>query len=81
MNINPDIQKRIFEAAAQLHSESGHADFPTVDAVRRLARTNMNDTSIAMKLWRAMQTTATSPPPASIPDAMQRMHSDSLAAL
>ena len=28
-----------------------------------------------------MQTATTSPPPASIPDAIQRMHSDGLAAL
>lgn len=81
MHVNPDVQKRIFDAAAQLHSDAGHGDFPTVDAVRRVARTNMNDTAIVMKLWRAMQATAASPAPASIPDNVQRIHNDGLAAL
>jgi colicin import membrane protein len=81
MHVNPDIQKRIFDAAAQLHSDAGHGDFPTVDAVRRLTRTNMNDTAIVMKLWRAMQATAASPAPASISDNVQRIHNDGLAAL
>ena len=81
MNLNPEIQKRIFDAADQLHQDSGRADFPTVDAVRRRARTNMNDASTAMKAWRALQTATASTPVASIPDAIQRLSQDGLSAI
>ena len=81
MNLNPEIQKRIFDAADQLHQDSGRADFPTVDAVRRRARTNMNDASAAMKAWRALQTTTASAPVASIPDAIHRISQDGLSTI
>jgi colicin import membrane protein len=68
MNLNPYIQQRIYEAAIELYDGAGRAAFPTVDAVRRLSKTNMNDASAAMRLWRAEQTMASRPSAEAIPN-------------
>jgi hypothetical protein len=41
MDINPEIRERILNAAQQLFEASGRLELPTVDAVRRLSKTNM----------------------------------------
>jgi hypothetical protein len=53
MDINPEIRERILNAAQQL----GRLELPTVDAVRRLSKTNMNDASAVMKEWRVFRQT------------------------
>jgi hypothetical protein len=40
---------------SQLFEASGRLELPTVDAVRRLSKTNMNDASAVMKEWRRLQ--------------------------
>jgi hypothetical protein len=45
----------ILKAAQQLFETSGRLELPTVDAVRRLSKTNMNDASAVMKQWRRLQ--------------------------
>jgi hypothetical protein len=54
MDINPEIRERILNAAQQLFEGSGRLELPTVDAVRRLSKTNMNDASSVMKEWRRL---------------------------
>jgi hypothetical protein len=44
-----EIRERILNAAQQLFEASGRLELPTVDAVRRLSKTNMNDASAVMK--------------------------------
>ena len=41
----------------------------------------MNDASVAMRSWRAQQTTASQPSAATIPDAIRNVHEGALAAL
>ncbi|WP_425480517.1 DNA-binding protein [Xanthomonas vasicola] len=57
----PQIRERIIAAANQLFEQAGRAQFPAVDAVRRLARANMGDTSAVMKEWRRAQTAQAAP--------------------
>ena len=60
MDINPEIRERIVNAAQQLFEASGRLELPTVDAVRRSSKTNMNDASAVMKEWRRLQIVAAS---------------------
>lgn len=55
MNSPSDLNNRIFSAADALYEEGGRESFPTVDAVRKRARVNMNDASNGMKAWRRSQ--------------------------
>jgi colicin import membrane protein len=81
MNLSPKIQQRIYEAADELYDGSGRSAFPTVDAVRRLSKTNMNDASVAMRAWRGAQGTANRTVAVTIPDAVRRVHDDALGTL
>lgn len=81
MELNPDIEQRIYEAADKLFAGEGGARMPTVDAVRKLARTNMNDTSIAMKVWRANKRTVPTALMPVVPDVVRRVFETALAEL
>lgn len=81
MTLNPEIEQRIYDAAAELYDATGRAAFPTVDAVRRRSKTNMNDASVAMRAWRAEQNSTGQPIAVTIPDAIRSVHNDALAAL
>jgi colicin import membrane protein len=52
--MNKETQDRIFAAADMLYEKKDRASFPTVDAVRKAAKVNMNDASAGMKAWRTM---------------------------
>ena len=80
MEINEDTRNRIIAAANQLFEQAGRASFPTVDAVRRTARANMNDASAVMKDWRRMQT-ATATAVVAVPDRVQQASQAALATL
>jgi colicin import membrane protein len=80
VEINEETRNRIMTAANQLFEQAGRASFPTVDAVRRTARANMNDASAVMKDWRRMQTTATAVAVA-VPDRVQQASQAALATL
>ena len=67
VDVNPEVRRRIISAANHLF-ESGDGSFPNVDAVRRLAKVNMNDASIVMKEWRRMQTTKAAEVPLIVPN-------------
>lgn len=48
---NPTFE-RIFIVATDLYMGNGQRSYPTVHQVRSIAKTDMNTTSEAMKLWR-----------------------------
>ena len=81
MEINEETRNRIMTAANQLFEQAGRASFPTVDAVRRTARTNMNDASAVMKDWRRMQTAPAVAVVVAVPDRVQQVSQAALATL
>ena len=81
MEINEETRNRIMTAANQLFEQAGRASFPTVDAVRRTARTNMNDASAVMKDWRRMQTATAVAVVVAVPDRVQQVSQAALATL
>jgi colicin import membrane protein len=81
MDINPEIRERILNAAQQLFEAAGRLELPTVDAVRRLSKTNMNDASAVMKEWRRLQIVSTSVAVVSVPDRVQQASQSALSAL
>jgi colicin import membrane protein len=81
MDINPEIRERILNAAQQLFGASGRLELPTVDAVRRLSKTNMNDASAVMKEWRRLQIVSASAAVVSVPDRVLQSSQSALSAL
>lgn len=81
MNLNPEVQQRILVAADELYAETGGVTFPTVDAVRRRSKSNMNDASVVMRFWRTQQASTSQPRAAEIPDAIRTVHDGALEAL
>lgn len=81
MNLSPVIQDRIFQAADALYAESGQQAFPTVDAVRKYAKVNMNDASTGMKEWRRAQSAQVTPVTVQVPAALQQSSASALASL
>lgn len=81
MEIATGIRARIFEAANALYEEAGRLLFPTVDAVRKRARANMNDANTYMKEWRRAQTAQIAPVPVQVPSAIQQTNSAALAEI
>lgn len=55
MDSTPSIRDRIFSSADTLYQEGGRQLFPTVDAVRKAAKVNMNDANAHMREWRRAQ--------------------------
>lgn len=53
--IDSTVIERIEQVADKLYSEIDRERFPTVDAVRRAARVDMNAASVVMKNWRRKQ--------------------------
>ncbi len=81
MELSKETRDRIFAAADTLYDQAGRSAFPTVDAVRKSARVNMNDASAGMKEWRRAQTAQAAPVAVQVPEAVQRANSAALAAL
>jgi chromosome segregation ATPase len=77
--INREVQARIIAAADQLFNAGGRGDFPAVDAVRRVARADMNTTSQVMKEWRRAQTAQ--PAAVAIPERVRFAQQAALAEL
>lgn len=77
--IATDIKSRIFEAADRLYEGLGRESFPTVDAVRREAKTDMNAASAAMKEWRKAQTTAPVAVAVAVPETLGRAAAELIA--
>lgn len=81
MDISQETRERIVNAANQLYEQAGRLDFPTVDAVRRVSKTNMNDASAVMKEWRRMQTATAAPVAVAVPERVQQASQTAIAAL
>jgi colicin import membrane protein len=81
MDINPEIRERILNAAQTLFEQAGRKDLPTVDAVRKLSKTNMNDASAIMKEWRRLQIVSASAAVVSVPERVSQANQAALSAL
>lgn len=79
--IPTDVRERVIAAAAELYQQAGRERFPTVDAVRRLSRADMNSVTVLMREWRQSQTTQAAPVAVMIPDAVQQAHAVAVAAM
>jgi len=71
MDTSPAIRDRIIAAADALYEKSGRRNFPTVDAVRKLAKVNINDASNCMREWRRMHAVQNEAPQLQVPEALQ----------
>ena len=71
MDIVSTTRERIFAAADALYEKAGRSEFPTVDAVRKSARVNMNDANAGMREWRRLQMSRAAPVAVQVPDAVQ----------
>ena len=81
MEINPEVRERILAAAHTLFEQSGRVELPTVDAVRRLSKTNMNDASAVMKEWRRLQIVSAATVAVSVPEKVSQASQVALSAL
>jgi len=79
--IPADVRERVIAAAAELYQQAGRERFPTVDAVRRLSRADMNSVTVLMREWRQSQTTQAAPVAVMIPDAVQQANAAAVAAM
>ena len=79
--IPADVRERVIQAAQELYEQSGGETMPTVDAVRRLARVDMNSASAVMREWRRSQTAQAAPVAVTVPEAVTQAHSAALASL
>ena len=76
-----EVRERIVSAAAELFEQSGRQVLPTVDAVRRTARVDMNAASSVMKEWRRAQTAQAAPVVVAVPEPVQQAGSAAVAAI
>src|SRR5471032_143483 len=81
MDISPTILDRINAAADALYAAAGRQTFPTVDAVRKQAKVNMNDASVGMRTWRRAHSAESPTPAAEIPEGLQAASVDALHSL
>lgn len=72
-DIDPDIVRRISDAADQLFNEGGHNAVPSVDAVRRRARANMNHASLVMRTWRQQLKAQPGPAEELMPESLRHV--------
>jgi len=81
MDVTAEVRERILNAAQQLFEQSGRLERPTVDAVRKLSKSNMNDASAVMKEWRRMQTATAAAAVVAVPDRVQHAGQSAIASL
>ncbi len=81
MDLNQDTRARVLTVANSLYEEGGRSAFPTVDAVRRAAKVDMNAASLLMREWRRMQTASPAPLAVAVPDRLRQAQDGALAAL
>jgi colicin import membrane protein len=81
VDTNPEIRERILSAAQTLFEQSGRKELPTVDAVRKLSKTSMNDASAVMREWRRLQIVSASAAVVSVPERVSQASQAALSAL
>ena len=79
--IPSDVRERIIASADDLYVQSGRERVPTVDAVRRASRADMNAVSTVMKEWRQAQTAKAATVAVTVPEAVQQANAAALATL
>ncbi|QHJ01739.1 KfrA protein (plasmid) [Xylophilus rhododendri] len=79
--IPADVRERIAAAASELFAQSARQAMPTVDAVRRAARVDMNAASTVMKEWRRAQIAQSIPVAVAVPEAVQQASAAAVAAI
>jgi hypothetical protein len=67
--VGADVKDRILKAAQALVDKN---EPTTVDAVRRLAKTSMNDTVLVMREWRRAQSAVPAPVEVAVPEAVTK---------
>lgn len=72
---------RINNAADALYEETGRQVFPTVDAVRKRAKVNMNDASVGMREWRHAKSVERVEPITQLPASLHQANSAFLNSL
>ncbi len=81
MDTNPEVRERILAAAQTLFEQSGRKELPTVDSVRKLSKTSMNDASAVMREWRRSQIVSASAAVVSVPERVASAHQAALSTL
>lgn len=81
MDSMPSIRDRVFSVADRLYQETERQTFPTVDAVRKASKVNMNDASTLMREWRRAQTSRIEPVTVQVPARLQQASATALATL
>lgn len=80
--IPADVRERIVAAATELYDRAERGRIPTVDEVRRAARTDMNSTSVIMREWRReLMAGPAAPVVIDIPDPFRETNAAALAVL
>jgi chromosome segregation ATPase len=74
-DIDAEIVRRITDAADELYAEGGSNAAPSVDAVRRRARANMNHASLVMRDWRQRLKAQPGAAADAMPEAMRHLGS------
>ncbi|MGC6373675.1 DNA-binding protein [Pseudomonas sp. S2.OTC.A_B10] len=81
-SVGKEIRDRIWMAADFLYDQAGRGEAkPTVDAVRRQAKANMNDVSLVMKDWREAQKTTVKSVAIEVPEPLSVMSVQTLGAM
>ena len=81
MDTSPAVRDRISAAADTLYEESQRRTFPTVDAVRKLAKVNINDASVCMREWRRAHAAQSDQPERQVPEKLEQTCKHALHAL
>src|SRR5574344_615203 len=76
--IPADVRERVIQAAQELYEQNGRESMPTVDAVRRHARVDMNAASAVMREWRRAQTAQAAPVAVTVPEVVTQAHGAAL---
>lgn len=79
--IPSEVCERIVSVADDFFEQSGRQVMPTVDAVRRVARVDMNAASAVMRGWRRAQMAQATPVAVSVPEVVQQASSAAVAAI
>lgn len=81
-SVSKEIRDRIWAAADYLYDQAGRGEAkPTVDAVRRQAKANMNDVSLVMKDWREAQKATVKSVAIEVPEPLAVMSVQTLGAM
>lgn len=81
LSIPADVRERVIAAAVELYEQAGRERFPTVDAVRRASRADMNTVSLLMREWRDSQRPNVAPIAVPVPEVVAQAHQAALASV